>query len=125
MSPPSTDGANAICASFLLYLRLRLVGLPAAGYGVANTSTRGGVHRLHDDEGPLLQRGHGQVSVIRHRLQVGAEARPHRVSHLQDARLVGPHLGVREGGGSAGGNSLCKTADGRRDAVCYDTNREL
>lgn len=73
-------------------LRLRLVGLSSAGYSVADTCTSHGVHCLHDDKGPLLQRGHRQVPVIRHRLQVGAVPRPHGVSHLQDPRLVGPHL---------------------------------
>lgn len=82
--------------------RLRLVGLSSAGDGVANAGPGHGVHRLHDDEGPLLQRGHRQVPVVRHRLQVGAVARPHGVPHLQDPRLIGSHLqelqlGVRTG----------------------------
>lgn len=72
--------------------RLRLVGLSSAGYGVADAGARHGVHRLHDDKGPLLQRGHRQVPVVRHRLQVGAVARPHGVPHLQDSHLVGSHL---------------------------------
>lgn len=75
-----------------LYLRLCLVGLSSAGYSVADTCTSHGVHCLHDNKGPLLQRGHRQVPVIRHRLQVGAVPRPHGVSHLQDPCLVGPHL---------------------------------
>lgn len=74
------------------HLRLRLVGLSSAGNGVADARAGRWIHRLHDDEGPLLQRGHRQVPVVRHRLQVRAVPRPHRVAHLQDSHLVVAHL---------------------------------
>ena len=73
-------------------LRLRLVGLSSAGHGVADACTGHRVDCLHDDEGPLLQCRHRQMPVVRHRLQVGAVAWPHGVSHLQDPHLVGPDL---------------------------------
>lgn len=81
------------------HLRLRLVGLSSAGYSVADTCTSHRVDRLHNDKGPLLQRGHRQMPVIRHRLQVGAVSWPHRVPHLQDPHLVGPRLKESRGWG--------------------------
>lgn len=80
------------CACVERHSRLRLVGLSSAGYCVADARARHRVHRLHDDKGPLLQRGHGQVPVVRHWLQVGAVARPHGVPHLQDSQVKGSHL---------------------------------
>lgn len=74
------------------HLRLRLVGLSSAGHRVADTRAGQRIHRLHDDEGPLLQGGYRQMPVIRHRLQVGAVTGPHGVSHLQDPHFVVPHL---------------------------------
>lgn len=74
------------------HLRLRLVGLSSAGHGVADARASRRIHRLHDDKGPLLQRGHRQVPVVRHRLQVRAVPRPHGVPHLQDSHLVVAHL---------------------------------
>lgn len=106
----------------MVYLRLRLVGLPSAGYGVAHTSTRGRVHRLHDDEGSLLQGGDGQMPVIRHRLQVGAEPRPHRVSHLQDAHLIGPHLRESKRGGQQEKEISAKQQMAAMMLICYSSN---
>lgn len=74
------------------HLRLRLVGLSSAGYSVADACTSHRVHCLHNDKGPLLQRSHCQMPVVRHWLQVSAIPRPHGVSHLQNPHLEGPHL---------------------------------
>lgn len=74
------------------HLRLCFVGLSSAGNSVADTCSSHRVHCLHNDKRPLLQRGHGQMPVVWHRLQVGAITRPHRVPHLQNPHLVGPHL---------------------------------
>lgn len=74
------------------WVPLGVVGLPPAGHRVADAGARPRVHVLHDDEGTLLQRGHGQVAVVRHFVQEAAVAGPDRVAHLEDPPGVGAHL---------------------------------
>ncbi|MEQ2289381.1 hypothetical protein AMECASPLE_032397 [Ameca splendens] len=83
-----------ICRKFFFSVSLRfcLVGLSSARYSVANTSTSHRVHCFYDDKGPLFQCSHSQMSVIRHRLKIGAKPWPHGISHLQDSHLICPHL---------------------------------
>lgn len=75
---------------------LRAVGLAPAGHRVADARAGARVHVLHDDEGMLLQRGHGQVAVVRHLLQEAAVPRPDRVADLEDPSSVRAHLQHQE-----------------------------
>lgn len=72
----------------LLPVPLRLIGLAPAGHRVADTCASARVHVLDHDEGMLLQRGHGQVTVIGHLLQEAAISRPDRVADLKDPSRV-------------------------------------
>lgn len=76
----------------VLCLPLGVVGLPPAGHRVADTCAGSRVHVLHHDEGMLLQRGDGQVTVIGHLLQEVAVTRPDRVADLNDPPGVRSHL---------------------------------
>lgn len=69
-----------------------VVALPAAGHRVGHTAARARVRALHNDKGPLFQRGHRQVPAVYHGLQGGAVARPHWVLHVEDAMVPAPHL---------------------------------
>lgn len=69
-----------------------VVALPAAGHSVGHTAARARVGALHNDKGPLFQRGHRQVPAVDHGLQGGAVARPHGVLHVEDAVVPAPHL---------------------------------
>lgn len=69
-----------------------VVALPAAGHSVGHAAARARVRALHDDKGPLFQRGHRQVPAVHHGLQGGTVARPHRVLHVKDAVVPAPHL---------------------------------
>lgn len=80
-------------------LRLCFVGLSSTGHSVTDTRPGQRVHRLHNDKGPLLQRGHRQMPVVWHRLQVRAVPRPHGVPHLEDPHLIGPRLKESRGWG--------------------------
>lgn len=72
------------------------VGLAPAGHRVANTRASARVHVLNYDKGTLLQRGYGQVTVIRHLLQEAAISRPDRVADLKDPSSICSHLEVKE-----------------------------
>ncbi len=76
----------------LLCVPLCVIGLPPAGHRVADTRAGARVHILDHDEGMLLQRGHGKMTVIRHVLQEGAISRPDRVADLKDPSSVRTHL---------------------------------
>lgn len=69
-----------------------VIGLAPAGHRVADTRAGARVHVLDHDEGMLLQRGHGQVTVIGHVLQEAAVPRPDRVTNLEDPLSVRPDL---------------------------------
>lgn len=69
-----------------------VVALPAAGHSVGHTAARAGVRALHNDKGPLFQRGHRQVPAVHYRLQGGTIARPHRVLHVEDTMVPATHL---------------------------------
>lgn len=77
-------------------LPLCVVGLPPAGHRVADTRAGSRVHVLHHDEGMFLQRGHSQVTIIRHLVQEAAVAGPDRVAHLKDPSSVRAHLEGKE-----------------------------
>lgn len=68
------------------------IGLAPAGHRVADTRPSARVHVLDYDEGMLLQRGHCQVTVIRHLLQEAAITRPDRVANLKDPSSIRTHL---------------------------------
>lgn len=78
----------------LSFLRLPVcvIGLTPAGYSVADTCASSRVHVLNHDEGMLLQCGHGQMTVIRHMLQVAAIAWPDGIANLKDAPSKRAHL---------------------------------
>lgn len=69
-----------------------VIGLTPAGHSVADTGTRAWVYILNHDERMLLQRSHGQVTIIRHMLQEVAIPRPDRVANLEDAPGIRTHL---------------------------------
>ena len=69
-----------------------VIGLTSAGYGVADTCASSRIHVLNHDEGMLLQRGHGQMAVVGHMLQVAAIPRPDGIANLKDAPSERPHL---------------------------------
>lgn len=69
------------------------VRLATTGHGVPHTCPCAWIDALHDDKGPLLQCGHGQVTIIRHRLQEAAIARPNWVAHVQNSCLITSYLG--------------------------------
>lgn len=74
-----------------------MIGLPPAGHRVADTRARSRVHVLHHDKGMFLQRGHSQVTIIRHLVQEAAVAGPDRVAHLKDPSSVRAHLQGKDG----------------------------
>lgn len=84
----------------LLGPRLSPVGaveLAPAGHRVSDASATDGVGGLHDDEGPLFQRGHREVLRVIHRLQEAAVARPQRVLEAERLLLPAAHLGQEQG----------------------------
>lgn len=84
----------------LLDPRLSPVGaveLAPAGHRVSDASATDGVGGLHDDEGPLFQRGHREVLRVIHWLQEAAVARPQRVLEAESLLLPAAHLGQEQG----------------------------
>lgn len=79
-----------MCVS--LCIPLCAIGLAPAGHRVADTRPGARVHVLDHDEGMLLQRGHCQVTVIRHLLQKAAVTRPDGVANLEDPSRIRTHL---------------------------------
>ena len=69
-----------------------VVAVPAAGHSAGHAAACARVGALHDDKGPLFQRGHRQVPAVHHGLQGGTVARPHRVLHVEDTMVPAPHL---------------------------------
>lgn len=74
-------------------LHFSSVRLATAWHGIPYTRPCAWINALHNDKGPLLQRGHCQVTIIRHRLQVAAITRPNWVAHVQNSCLITPYLG--------------------------------
>jgi len=84
----------------LLDPRLSPVGaveLAPAGHRVSDASATDGVGGLHDDEGPLFQRGHREVLRVIHWLQEAAVARPQWVLEAESLLLPAAHLGQEQG----------------------------
>lgn len=79
-----------------MWLPLGAVVLTPAGHRVADAGAGARVHVLDHDEGVLLQRGHCQVTVVRHFLQVAAVARPDWVTYLKDPTAVRTDLGYKK-----------------------------
>lgn len=73
------------------------VELAPAGHRVSDASATDGVGGLHDDEGPLFQRGHREVLRVIHWLQEAAVARPQRVLEAESLLLPAAHLGQEQG----------------------------
>lgn len=63
-SRPQIRFGDFVCMSEEFDLHLSFVGLSSTGHGVTDTRPGQRVHRLHDDKGPLLQRGHRQMPVV-------------------------------------------------------------
>lgn len=85
-----------VCRSVTVRLPLGAVVLTPAGHRVADAGAGARVHVLDHDEGVLLQRGHSQVTVVGHFLQVAAVARPDRVANLKDPTGVRTDLGRKK-----------------------------
>lgn len=83
---------QAVHAFASLRVPLCAIDLAPAGHRVADTRASARVHVLDHDEGMLLQRGHCQVTVIRHLLQEAAVSRPDGVAHLKDPASERTHL---------------------------------
>lgn len=129
-------GVNRICILTSTYIRadvtsckgfalpcvpLCVIGLAPAGHRVADTCASARVHVLDHDEGMLLQRGHGQVPVIRHVLQEAAVSRPDRVAHLKDPSSVRTHLERESEGQRARHYHLHLCLNLSRDLLCMST----
>lgn len=83
------------------------VELASARHRVSDASATDGIGGFHNDKGPLLQRGHGEVLCVIHRLQEAAIAGPQRVLEAESLLLPTAHLG-QEKGVQAPGQGLCR-----------------